>query len=148
MSTWKCLECGETTEWSMQDVSDSGTPVCAHCDCDMELDESLEGWVKIGTFGVDSGQVLITDPCYLHDWKVNEFEETAQKEMQKSGKFEYSYNGACARTLLSKGNNRGAGSIGLGCDGVVSSTGFGDGEYPVFALYEEGRVKEIKIKFF
>ena len=103
-----------------------------------------EGWVKLGTFGVDSGQVLITDPCYLHDWKAEDYDEAKIKEMQKNKKFEYSYNGACAKTL----EEDMAGSIGLGSDGVVSSTGYGDGEYAVYAFYQEGRVRELKIKFF
>jgi hypothetical protein len=29
--------------------------------------------VKIGVVGVDSGQLIITDPCYLRDWKDEEF---------------------------------------------------------------------------
>lgn len=107
-----------------------------------------DGWVKIGSFGVDSGQVLITDPCYLNEWKADEFDEPAIKKMQKSGKFEYSYNGACAKTLTENENGRDAGHIGLGCDGVVAPTGYGDGVYDVMALYESGRVKEIKIEFF
>jgi len=153
MSIWKCPECGYETEWSDEDVANSGTPVCPDCDCDMELSEEEqqlkdEGWVKLGTFGVDSGQVLITDPCYLHDWKANEFDEAEIKKMQESKEFEYSYNGACARTLLEEKGRRSAGHIGLGCDGIVSSTGYGDGEYEVWALYREGRVKELKVKFF
>jgi hypothetical protein len=107
----------------------------------------LNGWHKIGSFGVDSGQVLITDPCYLHDWKAEEFDDNKIKEMQASGKYEYSYNGACAQTLNDKNGGRGAGPIGIGCDGVVSCTGFGDGCYPVYARYVNGRVMEISIKF-
>ena len=105
------------------------------------------GWVKIGTFGVDSGQVLITDPCYVKDFigdDKEDFDDKKIKEIQKSKKYPYSYNGACARTL----SKRQAGSIGLGCDGVVSETGFGDGEYSVYAKYEDSRVKELRIVFF
>lgn len=29
-------------------------------------------WVLMGSVMVDSGQLLITDPCYLKDWKGNE----------------------------------------------------------------------------
>ena len=107
-----------------------------------------DGWIKIGTFGVDSGQVLITDPCYLNEWDDEDYDEAKIKTMQKSGKFDYSYNGACAKTLLDVDNKRGAGTIGLGCDGVVSETGFGDGEYSVYAKYEDSRVKELRIVFF
>ena len=28
---------------------------------------------RLGTFGVDSGQFMIVDPCYLDTWKDNEF---------------------------------------------------------------------------
>lgn len=27
-----------------------------------------KGWIKLGAVGVDSGQLLITDPCYLTRW--------------------------------------------------------------------------------
>jgi len=102
-----------------------------------------KNWVKIGTFGVDSGQVLITDPCYLDDWKAEDYDGVQIEAMQKSGQFAYSYNGACAMTSSPKG----AGSIGGGVDGVVSNTGYGDGEYSVYAHYENGRVMELRIKF-
>ena len=108
----------------------------------------LSEWIKIGSFGVDSGQVLITDPCYLDSWKGFEFDEEAVKKMQESGEFEYSYSGACARTLLDLPDKRsGAGEIYRGF-GVVSSTGYGDGEYPVYAKFNnEGRVMQLKIDF-
>lgn len=113
-----------------------------------DKNEILEGWVKIGTFGVDSGQVLITDPCYVKDFigdDKEDFNEEEIKKMQESGKYPYSYNGACARTLNQPKN---AGPIGLGCDGVVAETGYGDGEYSVYAFYKNSRIKELKIKFF
>jgi len=108
-----------------------------------EVRRMKNGWKKLGTFGVDSGQVLITDPCYLDDWKDEEFDQDAIEKIQKSETYPYSYCGACARTLKGEG-----GHIGLGCDGVVSSTGWGDGKYSVYAWVENGRVKELKIKFF
>ena len=108
----------------------------------------LSDWIKIGSFGVDSGQVLITDPCYLEGWKGFEYEEAAIEEMKESGMFEYSYSGSCARTLLKLPENRaGAGRLRGGL-GVVSSTGFGDGEYPVYAKFnDEGRVMKLQINF-
>jgi len=114
----------------------------------MESKREESHWEMIGTFGVDSGQVLITDPCYLSDWKVEEFDDKKVEAMKKSKKFSYSYNGACARTLDDSKNRRGAGSIGKGCDGVVANTGFGDGVYPVYAKFREGRCKELRIIFF
>lgn len=148
MAKYVCPDCGLVIDWEDKDFKEKGEPVCPDCDVDMEMsDEDKEneniGWKFVGTFGVDSGQVLITDPCYVSDWKGNEFVDEEVKSMQKSGAYDYSYSGACAMTLK---NN--AGSIGLGCDGVVSSTGYGDGEYSVYALYEDNRVKELRIKFF
>lgn len=57
-------------------------------------------WIRIGSFGVDSGQVLITDPCYLKHWASDGFNSTEEiEELSKQKKFPFSYKGACARTL-------------------------------------------------
>ena len=91
--------------------------------------------IILGKFGVDSGQVLIIDPCYLKDWKDGEVDFNKKK-------FINDYDEACKITCSKK----------MGGEhskfGVVSSTGYGDGEYPVEAIIEDGRIKEIKIKFF
>jgi hypothetical protein len=148
MAKYICPECNLEIDWFDKDYKEKGEPVCPDCDVDMEMsdvDKENEdrGWKFVGTFGVDSGQVLITDPCYVSDWKGTEFNEDEVDRMKKDGVFDYSYSGACARTL--KDN---VGTVGIGCDGVVSSTGYGDGEYGVYALFEDKRVKELRIKFF
>jgi len=35
--TWKCLDCGKTTEISYDWLAEHGGPVCEKCDCNMEL---------------------------------------------------------------------------------------------------------------
>ena len=35
--TWKCSDCGTTTEVSYDWLAEHGGPVCEKCDCDMEL---------------------------------------------------------------------------------------------------------------
>ena len=35
--TWKCSDCGKTTEISYDWLAEHGGPVCEKCDCDMEL---------------------------------------------------------------------------------------------------------------
>jgi hypothetical protein len=35
--TWKCPDCGATTEVSYNWLAEHGGPVCEQCDCDMEL---------------------------------------------------------------------------------------------------------------
>lgn len=90
----------------------------------------------IGYCGVDSGQLLIIDPCYLSKWKDGEF------DMDNQDKQLNSYHNACVKTL----SEEMAGEVNEG--GVVTSTGYGDGEYPVVATYKEGRIQKIEIKFF
>lgn len=77
----------------------------------------------IGYVGVDSGQVMITDPCYLAEWKADDFTE-------QGSRLDYSYSGACNATLGENGGN----AIGSGTQGVASRTAFGDGCYPVYQI--------------
>ena len=76
----------------------------------------------IGNCAVDSGQLLIIDPCYLRDWVDGESE----------GDNHYAIT---CRTTMSKDQ---AGEIlvaGVGGIGVAASSGLGDGNYPVYAEY-------------
>lgn len=91
----------------------------------------------IGYVGVDSGQVMITDPCYLHDWKADNFTE-------KGDRLDYSYSGACNATLGENGGN----AIGSGTQGVASRTAYGDGCYPVYQiLSRDGTVEGLFVDF-
>jgi hypothetical protein len=92
----------------------------------------------IGSFGVDSGQAMVGDPCYLDEWQTNKGEE-----WDLEGKIgQYSYQGASATTLSDS-----AGVLGNGRS-VVFNTGYGDGVYPVYAQFnDEGRVARIVIEF-
>lgn len=103
----------------------------------------------LGRFGVDSGQVLIIDPCYLEHWRNNEYNDKDQDN-------DLSYNGACHTTLNSK---KMGGNLRLGFNdtmAVVSSTGLGDGLYEVYATYvntnspeeiEDIRISKLEIIF-
>ena len=93
---------------------------------------------SLGTFGVDSGQFMIVDPCYLDKWTDNEF-------TSDSGAVgEFSFNGACC-TSLAGGSLYNAIGARLA---VVGSTGDGDGEYEVFAhIDKEGRTRKITVEF-
>ena len=100
----------------------------------------------IGYCGVDSGQIMITDPSY-----VNYFDLTAEfGSPVPDGHF--SYAGACERTLGKGYNgqlNYPAGHAGVG---VVSRTGLGDGYYPVVATIADlgdwgERVVKLEIEF-
>lgn len=99
--------------------------------------------VKIGTAGVDSGQLMVSDPCYVKDFISNEVDFDNKKNDNS-----YSYNGACHQTL---NNETQGGELGNGL-GVVFSTGIGDGSYPVYAYLGEidgfgERVLKVEIDF-
>ena len=101
------------------------------------IDISEQTLRLIGHVGVDSGQVIVTDPCYLSDWKANDFSVQGTK-------LDYSYEGACNATL---GENGGA-EIGSGTQGVASRTAYGDGCYPVFQIIgDDGTVEGLFVDF-
>ncbi|NCV44855.1 MAG: DUF4241 domain-containing protein [Actinobacteria bacterium] len=92
----------------------------------------------LGSFMVDSGQAMIGDPCYLDEWQA-QYEDFNDYPNQKG---KYSYLGACEATIT---NNHGVLAEGRG---VVFSSGYGDGVYPVYAKFnDEGRVAQIVIDF-
>lgn len=98
--------------------------------------------IKVGAIGVDAGLVWLGDPCYiLHPNKM-------PKALGKDwGEFcdTLKYNGPTVQSY-----NYDMGHEGLG---VVVSSGFGDGTYPVYALMENvdgwgKRIKKVWIDFF
>jgi hypothetical protein len=85
--------------------------------------------VLVGHVGVDSGQVWIGDPCYVMD------DEFSMDGEPTGGDYD-----ACCRVTLS---NPGAGEA---ASGVVSSTTYGDGAYPVYVTFgADGRPTELRI---
>jgi len=80
----------------------------------------------VGHCGVDSGQILIVDPCYvLHD------------NYNDGGP----YRQCCDVTL-------GETPAGEAASGVATATNFGDGSYPVYVTFDSaGRPTEARIVF-
>jgi hypothetical protein len=146
----------------------------------------------IGEVGVDSGQILVCDPCYIDsEWKHEEFnmdrkykhidgtilqysvnferydvvipkygksmnqiiEDKEAVEMPESpAKHQFSYNACCKKTLRdNEDENDGQLNYQMGHAGVgvVTSSGYGDGLYPVVADIDDrsGRVKSITVIF-
>lgn len=99
-------------------------------------------WRKIGVVGVDSGQLMVTDPCYVNSqWKP-------ESDNEAVGTFSYS---GCCETTMQEGQagqlNYELGHAGVG---VVFSSGFGDGVYDVFARYSDfdewgTRIAEVRV---
>lgn len=97
------------------------------------MSDTIESTILIGYVAVDSGQLMLCDPCYLASWKdQHEWEkETADQD----GMYSFSYNGACGATLSNELAGQlkfNAGHLGAG---VAFAPGYGDGLYPVYATY-------------
>jgi hypothetical protein len=93
----------------------------------------LRSMTKIGNIGVDSGAVLISDPCYV-------LRQDGQQENSPSyGDFlaaadEHRENGYFSHISFN--------------DGVITETTYGDGVYPVYARFDRyGRITQVIIDF-
>jgi len=85
----------------------------------------------IGYCGVDSGQILLIDPCYVWGDRFDADGEPTGGD----------YDAACRITL----SEAGAGEV---AGGVVTGTAYGDGAYPVTAEYgADGRILRVTIDF-
>jgi hypothetical protein len=97
----------------------------------------------VGHVGVDTGQVIIVDPGNLGEFRYD-LDDYA-KGIQKNDKGNFSYSGACE--LTEKGERAGQLKEN-GIEAVASGSGYGDGDYPVYATFnDEGRVVSLRIDF-
>jgi hypothetical protein len=98
----------------------------------------------LGYIGVDSGQVMIGDPCYL-----DEFQSAGFQPNRESEPGEFSYQAACEASLSSEA----AGMIGEfpvadAARAAVSDTGIGDGIFPVYRITNTaGEVTGLLVSF-
>jgi hypothetical protein len=100
---------------------------------------------QIGQVAVDSGQIMIIDPCYINKDFCNEFDGTYEDKQR--GSYEMNYNGCCEATL----NEKGYGAIGneyVDALAIASRTTYGDGVYPVYAEFNDnGQITSLTINF-
>jgi hypothetical protein len=96
----------------------------------------FEEWEEVGVVGVDAGLVWIGDPCYiLHP--ENPPEEIGKTWIDFCDKLDWE-----ETTHQFRYDNGGEGL------GVVVSSGYGDGTYPVFVRRtRDGRVAEVRVVF-
>lgn len=109
---------------------------------DLEDVDELEV-VKLGDVGVDSGQLLITDPLYIkEEWSPAGQEGVGIIEDPELSP--YSYEGACKATAGS-GYGELAYRLGHKGAGVVFATAFGDGLYPIYGEKHDGRIVRVYV---
>ncbi|MBJ7288998.1 DUF4241 domain-containing protein [Williamsia sp.] len=114
--------------------------------------------VLLGAVGVDSGQLMITDPCYIDGEWIDDADDIAkvtgrgshlqvaneQNQAAAQGPFSFSYSGAVNATLTA-GYGELAYRKGHAGAGVVFSTAWGDGFYPVYGEMHDGRIVRVYI---
>jgi len=104
--------------------------------------DAMTTWKKVGNIGVDSGGIMIADPCY---WVKGEEYENQHKELRELGYFGGSngdYKHAVSHPF----------DLGHEGKGVSIHAGFGDGSYDVYIKTEDCgdwgiRVTEAKVVF-
>tara|TARA_Y100000310_G_C20053401_1_gene521621 strand:- start:25 stop:468 length:444 start_codon:yes stop_codon:yes gene_type:complete len=97
--------------------------------------------VKVGGVSVDSGQVIIVDPCYIMDGEYDEAPVHDPKDHKVA-----SYGHPCKVTLSDE--RCGEFPVKGYATAVASSSGYGDGHYPVYGeINEDGRVVALHIYF-
>lgn len=144
----------------------------------------------IGHVGVDSGQLLLCDPCYIDsEWKKEDFEdvrvyrhkttgdilqyrvdfanyeevipgyEKTMNQLNATGEWEqetdyhsvkhpFSYNACAKATLSDEGHGQLNYTMGHPGVGVAFRTAWGDGIYPVYAVYDDdGSLLKVEVVF-
>lgn len=91
---------------------------------------------QIGVIGVDAGLCWVGDPCYiLHKPKKEQPKAIGKTWREFCDKL-------TDKDVMQFDYDRGHAGLG-----VCVSTGYGDGCYPVYAEFEDGRVARITVDF-
>lgn len=132
-------------------------------DVPINLDDEQEvtiDVVPLGEVAVDSGQLMITDPCYIdNEWQAPSLtdeewwnkqtpghhqDEVSRRKDEEKKLAPYSYRGAAQATLLGQYGEL-AFKLGHAGAGVAFSTAWGDGIYPVYGEMHNGRIVRVYI---
>ncbi len=112
----------------------------------------LDKWVAVGICPVDSGQIMLVDPCYVLPDKARKLGNRTLKGkrgydyMKLVNQWDYNNPDLIKRMTLNPVFSAIAGK------GVVVSSGNGDGVYTVFAKFTDTgggdiRLSKVKIEF-
>lgn len=143
-----------------EDERDEGSADASGMDTDADEEEIKIDVVFLGEVAVDSGQLMVTDPCYIgSQWLPPSDEDRVWWRDQSPGAeidgtptagedeerlFPYSYRGASEATL-SNGYGGLAFELGHAGAGVAFGTAWGDGIYPVYGELHNGRIVRVYI---
>jgi len=81
--------------------------------------------VRIGSIGIDSGQLILGDPCHVDGKPIDE---------ARAGMLGDKHALAIPLTNVADA-------------AIIVSTGYGDGIYPVYAQIHDGRVMRVVVDF-
>lgn len=106
-------------------------------------------WEEVGEVWVDSGSIMVGDPCYTHGQDASHAVEDWDDFLARTWPKVFGKKGEIDHTAKMDDVTYALSEKGIG---VVVSSGFGDGVYPVFVKYSnEGqwgkRVAEVKVVF-
>lgn len=110
-------------------------------------------WTKVGTIGVDSGSVAVGDPCYVNGADASHGAKTWEHFLEKTWPLTFDPQagfGLSDAEKRAKSNEElnVANVMGQAGIGIVVSSGYGDGEYPVYIRKNaEGRVMGVMVDF-
>lgn len=132
---------------ALEDVYDDDDEPRDEMDALPELEQPKVVEVEyIGGVAVDSGQLMITDPCYVDgEWQSEPFAIVSDVERNEDTLFNYSYDGACRSTLSGGGHGELAFKKGHSGAGVAFGTAWGDGIYPVYAEKHDGHIVRVYV---
>jgi hypothetical protein len=111
--------------------------------------------VLLGHCPVDSGQILMVDPCYADegfDYEAVCCSHTVGHVGEASKEHRHAVTGDLITDWGGHSYHNGYGGetqamSGVRGNGVVTGTGWGDGVYPVYGFVEDGRVMGVYIEF-
>ena len=104
----------------------------------------------VGHVCVDSGQIMVVDPCYVKGWKdgdafpgINLSRQDERGDIEErsaaylAGKYtpQNDYESACLATMSEQRAGPCFGDTPQQASAVATSSGFGDGTYPVYIQY-------------
>ena len=107
---------------------------------------------QIGECAVDSGQIMIIDPCYVLPDEEREMEEVLNEDtgcMEEVPKrHTVNYNQLLKiRGYVPENTSEMKKNFHEYQSGIVCDTLYGDGSYPVYATYEGSRIRTLTIDF-